>query len=117
MTITNERKLYEVDKVLYPTCRYRKLRRYVNDSGKEMPESYEAPNLPISSEDRHYTVKPGEENCLDLIAMQSNHYNNEDLWWVVAEASNIIDPLDVPIGTVLRVPTLTSLYRLGGILS
>lgn len=115
--MTEEAKLYKVDKTLYPTSRYRKLKRYVDADGNEIPETYEQIKFAEDSEDVYHRVEPGEENRLDLIASKEEYLNNEHLWWVIAEASGIEDPLNVPIGTVLRIPSLSSLYAFRGVLS
>jgi hypothetical protein len=111
----DEFSLYDIDKTKFPSCRYRKLKRYIDDKGNEMTELYESPEIEVLKNDSYHVVTSGEENKLDLIAY--NYYNNEDLWWVIAEANDITDPFNVPASTVLRIPSLTSLYGFGGVLS
>lgn len=55
-----------------------------------------------SSDDTLYTVKSGEEGRLDLISYK--FYGTPFLWWLIAYASNIVDPISVSVGTVLRIP-------------
>lgn len=108
-------KLYKVDKTLYPDDRYRKHRRYIDDNGKEVQETYDDVVVPEKPTDNFYEVQSGYEDRLDLIAYE--YYNNENLWWVIAEASGIDDPFNVPVGTVLRIPDISTLYGLRGILA
>ena len=74
-------------------------------------QSYDIQN---SYSDKFHKVDLRTENRLDLIALQ--YYNNPMLWWIIAGANNIIDAFEVPIGTVLRIPALQSVYEIGGIL-
>jgi hypothetical protein len=110
-----EVKMYKVDKSLYPEDRYRKHRRYIDDNGNEVQETYDDIEITEKPADYYHSVETGEENKLDLIA--SRYYNNESLWWVIAEASGIDDPFNVPVGTVLRIPDMSTLYGLRGILT
>lgn len=65
--------------------------------------------------DTYITVDNINANRLDIIAY--NNYGYSTYWWIIALANNIIDPFDIPLGTVLRIPPLTSLYNNGGVLS
>jgi len=41
--------------------------------------------------------------CLDLLAL--DYYGDESLWWIIAQANNIIDPVDeMTVGQVLNIP-------------
>lgn len=110
-----EPEMYEVDKTHYRTDRYRKHRRYVDENGYEVPEAYSGTHIPESEGDIYHQIEPGEENALDLIAYR--FYKDDNLWWVIAEASGIDDPFNVPVGTVLRIPAQTTLYGFRGILA
>ena len=46
-----------------------------------------------------------EADCkrIDLIAWK--YYRDARLWWVIAEFNNISNPLEIPTGTTLRLPT------------
>ena len=70
--------------------------------------------IPVTEEDTYLTVDRQTENRLDVIANQI--YGFAPYWWVIAYANNIIDPFDVPYGTVLRCPPLSSLYSDGSVL-
>lgn len=57
-----------------------------------------------------HTVNQEEENDLPLIAF--NIYGDEDLWWILAQINNIVNPLaDVTVGMDLKVPTAESVDR------
>lgn len=96
--------------------RYRGLRILRDlESKDELLESYERKQLPIGPDDYYHTVQVNEEYRLDLIAYK--HYGNALLWWVIASANNITDPLSGPrSGDVVRVPSVSTLYSNGGVL-
>ena len=68
-----------------------------------------------SADSDFYEVTSVTENRLDIIA--NNVYSTSSLWWIIAEANKdiLFDPMNVPRGTVLRIPSLTSIYS-GGVL-
>ena len=53
-------------------------------------------SLPCDS----YIMKEGDR--LDIIAIK--RYKNADYWWIIAAASGIGWPLQVPQGTILAIP-------------
>lgn len=59
--------------------------------------------IPPHPSDAWHTVTDADRDRLDLIAFR--HWGDVRLWWVLAEANGIGDPLDVPSGTSLRVPS------------
>ena len=69
-------------------------------------------NLLNRTDDIYYTVPKKLENRLDTISY--NFYGNVDLWWVIALASNIKNPLEVPKDTVVRIPPLQTLFFVRG---
>lgn len=81
--------------------------------GVECLESHTIKEIPYREDDSYLKVTDVNENRLDKIAYE--YYGSTKLWWVIAEASGILNPLDVPIDTILRIPTLSSLYLLQGI--
>ena len=64
----------------------------------------------IKSSDKYYTVDNTHEHRLDLISYM--FYGDPTLWWVIAKASNILNPMDVPQGTLLRIPNLDTVKGL-----
>lgn len=62
---------------------------------------YEGANL--------YTVTPADENRIDIIATKL--YGSAAYYWVLCYINNIEDPLNVPAGTILFTPPISSLKR------
>lgn len=53
--------------------------------------------------DQIYVVPPAANSKLWLVA--ELFYGVQELWWVISEVNNILDPLvSVPAGTQLRIP-------------
>lgn len=51
----------------------------------------------------NYEWKVGDR--IDLVAF--NTYRNSRMWWVILEHNpEIIDPTDIPAGTILRIPNV-----------
>lgn len=97
-------------------CRYKNLRRIQNpDDNKIYLENWNQKIVDASEGDEYYTVAIEDKNRLDMIS--NYYYNTPRFWWVIALANYILDPFDVPVGTVLRIPPITALYREGGVLS
>lgn len=94
--------------------RYHRFNRIRDDEGDEYLESYEELKLPERADDHYHQVQPGEENRLDLISYK--YYGTPLLYWVIAEASGLDDPQNVPAGITLRIPTRASLYGYKGVL-
>ena len=76
------------------------------EDGTTCQKTWEVPEFPETDEDQYYEVKFYKWR-LDLIADEV--YGNQNLWWVIAAANNIIDPFmelnpdDTPI--FLRIPS------------
>ena len=75
-------------------------------------ETHYMQDIPFNVDDVYYKVPHNLENRLDTISY--NFYGDVSLWWVIAQASNIKNPLDVPKGTVLRIPPLSTLFYVRG---
>lgn len=59
-----------------------------------------------------YTVTPRGALRFDLISQLS--YGTSELWWAIAQANNIMDPLvGVSTGTQLRIPARARLSKEG----
>lgn len=91
------------------TSRYKNDDRIVYDTGEEIIETADRRKFPRDERDRFYKVESGFEDRLDLISFK--FYGSSDYWWVIASASNIEDPFDVKVGTVLRIPELALVLR------
>lgn len=111
--LSETRKIYKQRKYLKPiiyknNSRYKNLRTLYNEDKKVIVhENWNKVDIPESNLDKYYTVDIVSENRLDIIA--SSYYNSPRYWWVIALANNINDPFDVPKGTLLRIPPLSSL--------
>lgn len=64
-----------------------------------------------SEEDNYYTVKEGDS----LLLIAYNHYRSrvksgERYWWIIADANNIENPLDIEhlVGQEILVPNILS---------
>lgn len=94
--------------------RYHKLRRITDSDDDTYIESYEQINIPNRDDDQYYIVTAAEEDRIDLVSYK--FYSNPLYWWVIAEASDISDPEILPIGTLLRIPSLQSILGYKGVL-
>ena len=97
------------------TSRYRNLDRLLDDESNLYVETTEPVKVPTSPTDTFHIVTKKDENRLDLIAWQ--YYGNSLLWWVIAEASDVVDPFDVPRDTVLRVPDKSTIFGYNNLVS
>lgn len=75
-------------------------------------ESHYLMDIPYKETDRYIVVDSRYVNRLDLVSY--DYYGTVVYWYVIANASNLHNPLDVPIGTILRLPTLASLFTVKG---
>lgn len=114
------REVYEDLDYLNPRV-YKDVSRYKNvrtiqdkDTAKIYHETVNQYKIPEKDDESTYIVGIETENRLDLVSYRS--YSTPKYWWVIALANNIIDPFDVPYGTILRIPQLTQLYDEGGVL-
>ena len=118
--IAETRKIYQpleyVSPRVYPTLsRYSVVDRlYDSEVGTYYHSTVDKASIPESDNDTYITVDRQSTNRLDVIA--NRVYGFSPYWWVIAVANDIIDPFNVPYGTVLRCPPLVSLYVDGSIL-
>lgn len=95
------------DSALTKNSRYKSLYRILEDNDEQYLETYDHFNVPVNSDDTYHVVKASDQNRLDIISY--NYYGTSLLWWIIAEASGITDPFNIPVNTVLRVPSISSL--------
>lgn len=110
----DEIKRYKIDNTKEPDSRYNLLDRVVYDNGLEIIETPNPMRIPKSPKDRFHEVKVHELGRLDLISY--NYYGTPLYWWCIAVASGINDPLSIEPGTRLRIPPLSSLASLKGVI-
>lgn len=85
------------------------------DTGDILISSREDLSIPNRGRDVYHRVESHESSRLDLLAQK--YYRNPLLWWVIAQANEIYDPITpVPPGTLLRIPDIESLYGNNGAL-
>lgn len=74
------------------------------------------PNLKSLREVRTYKlieVSGKLKDRIDLIAYE--YLGNSQLWWIIAEVNRdkILDPLNIPVGTKLRIPSTEDMFTRG----
>ena len=67
------------------------------------------PVIPESTDDLYHDLSAGEAGKLDIVSFY--YYGTPDLWWVIAAANNILNPLRVAAGQRLRIPSIDVVYR------
>lgn len=93
--------------------RYNIYKRLVDDEKNVYIESPNKMTIKQSKDDSFYQVEKGYENRMDLISYK--FYGTPLLWWAIARANKIQDPMDVPSGIVLRIPSMRNIYDSGSL--
>lgn len=76
---------------------------YVNRSSQTFLILRPPLNLPSASSDVYVTISQDIANRPDLISQKA--YGTPDLWWVIYEYNNIVDPLfDLQVGQIIKIP-------------
>lgn len=57
-------------------------------------------------DDIFHTVQEGDR--IDILAKK--YLGNKKYWWVIADYNNLEFPLDLEVGTVLRIPSIQTLH-------
>jgi len=108
----------DAEQIKYETpskeSRYWDYRAYRNDTNifLENPKYLEVPEHP---DDQFFMVTQKYVDRIDLIS--AKYYNNVILWWVIAKANHLTNPLCVELDTILRIPAISTLYGEKGLLS
>lgn len=105
--------LYSSPREYKHTSRYGKYRQLV-DNLDSYVETFNQSIIRPSEQDIYHTVLREQENRLDIIA--NIYYGDPSFFWVIALANELVDPFVVTTGSILRIPVITSLYTLGGVL-
>lgn len=85
------------------------------DTGDILLETRDVKDIQFNINDIYHTVEANEECRLDIIS--NIYYGNPLLWWVIAQANGIYDPLRKPLsGETVRIPHVVSLYGNDGLL-
>ena len=72
-------------------------------------------DVPEHEDDQYFMVTQKYVDRIDLIA--AKFYNNVILWWVIAKANHLTNPMSIPIDTILRIPAQATLYGENGLLA
>jgi hypothetical protein len=67
-----------------------------------VPLFFNLPSVFFSEFDFYHQVTVVDVLRLDLIAYK--YYTNVEYWWIIAAANSILDPFNLVIGTILRIP-------------
>lgn len=112
MSIDKVVRKYKDNSKYKEVSRYKDLWRILDDEGDLYQETYDSINIDVRNSSIH-KVTQVDVNRLDLISYK--YYNTPMYWWVIAEASGLYNPLLVPEGTILIIPSLQTIYNYRGV--
>ena len=98
--------------------RYVKVSRYgvyrliMTDDAEVYMETVNSTPVEETGNDIYHEVLMEEENRLDIIS--NKYYGSPEYYWIIAMGNNLIDPLFIKPGTILRIPSFASTTRWGG---
>ena len=76
---------------------------YIDSKNGDFYGTRQPLKLRKDSSDLFHVVTDADSKRIDLIAWK--YYRDVNLWWVIAEFNNISNPLEIPTGTTLRIPS------------
>lgn len=97
---------------------YKKISRYgvyrliMNDKAEVYTETVNQTPIEESDNDIYHEVLQEEENRLDIIS--NKYYGSPEYYWIIAMGNDLIDPMFIKPGTILRIPAFTSTTKWGG---
>ena len=94
--------------------RYSNVNRIYDKNNIAYHETGNTLSIPESADDKYYKVDNISVNRLDIIAYK--FYGYSIYWWIIAVANEIIDPFNIELDTILRIPPLSSIYTKGSVL-
>ena len=107
---------YENPRIYTNNSRYKNLRQIHDEENNRLyHETWVQKFVDKSADDSYFTVTITEKDRLDMVSQY--YYNTPKYWWIIAIANYIIDPFDIPVGTVLRIPPSLSVFNKGGLLT
>ncbi len=89
-------------KDLPETSRYNWSVYYQDSANGDFWGTRQPVKLKESSSDLFHVVTDKDTHRIDLISWK--YYHDVRLWWIIAEVNNIANPLEIPAGTILRIP-------------
>lgn len=107
------KKVYKPIAINHPTSRYRMTDICQFEDGVEIMSNLENIKIRKSDLDEYYTLKATEAGRLDMVS--TAYYGVPDYWWAIAYASNILDPLTVQEGTLVRIPPIATVLNIKGV--
>jgi hypothetical protein len=87
--------------------RYQFCRLYSTEKGALYWGTRPPVKIPLSDNDTFHRVTQAEERRIDLLAHK--YYGDVRLWWIIAEANNVINPISLKPGRVLRIPSIETI--------
>lgn len=87
--------------------RYRDSIIYQDAAGAQSLGLRERLDAPRRRDDRFHTLVSSDR--LDLLA--NTYLGDPHLWWVIADYNDLLDPLDLTPGVVLRIPAIEYVYQ------
>ena len=94
--------------------RYSPYRIILDNNKKKYYETQNNTRIEESDKDRYHEVTYKNDR-LDKISYE--YYGDASYWWIIAKANNIIDPFDLTLGTMLRIPNINSVYSSKGVVN
>ena len=85
------------------SSRYNWSVRYIDSKNGDFFGTRQPLKLREHPSDLFHVVTDADSKRIDLIAWR--YYRDVNLWWVIAEFNNISNPLEIPTGTTLRIPS------------
>lgn len=96
--------------------RYRECKKLTDlETNEVLLSTRERLDIRVDPRDQIHTVSHEDMGRLDIIS--NIYYRTPLLWWIIAESNDIYDAFQpVTVGTMLRIPSLETLYGNNGVL-
>lgn len=62
--------------------------------------------IPPQADDRFHVVVAGER--IDTLAYR--YFGRADLWWVIADCNAVFNPMELVVGSMLRIPSMETIH-------
>ena len=105
---------YAVPRQYGTISRYGIYRQILDNDTNLYLETVNQTTVDESDLDQFHEVLKEEENRLDIISYK--YYGTPDYFWIIAMGNNLIDPMIVKPGEILRIPNFNSLNNWKGAL-